>query len=247
MRIDVFTIFPALVDGFCRREPARQGPADRAARPALPRPARPHHRRPPHGRRRPVRRRRRDGDAARADLRRRRGRRPAPPAASCSARAAAASTRRWPASWPPATGFSLLCGRYEGVDHRVREHLVDGELSRRRRRAGRRRGGRLPGDRGGRPGSCPGVMGNERSADDECFGAGGLLEEPQYTRPADVPGLGGARGAALGRPRPHRPLAPGPGPAPHARATGPTWSRPGAGSPTRSARLLEEFTPVAYP
>ncbi len=27
------------------------------------------------------------------------------------------------------TGFSLLCGRYEGVDHRVREHLVDGELS----------------------------------------------------------------------------------------------------------------------
>ena len=26
-------------------------------------------------------------------------------------------------------GFALLCGRYEGVDHRVREHLVDGELS----------------------------------------------------------------------------------------------------------------------
>ena len=26
-------------------------------------------------------------------------------------------------------GFSLICGRYEGVDHRVREHLVDGELS----------------------------------------------------------------------------------------------------------------------
>ena len=26
-------------------------------------------------------------------------------------------------------GFSLLCGRYEGVDHRIREHLVDGELS----------------------------------------------------------------------------------------------------------------------
>ena len=28
-----------------------------------------------------------------------------------------------------ADGFSLLCGRYEGVDHRVREHLVDDELS----------------------------------------------------------------------------------------------------------------------
>ena len=26
-------------------------------------------------------------------------------------------------------GFSLLCGRYEGVDERVRRHLVDGELS----------------------------------------------------------------------------------------------------------------------
>src|SRR5688572_33034025 len=25
-------------------------------------------------------------------------------------------------------GFSLLCGRYEGVDHRIREHLVDDEL-----------------------------------------------------------------------------------------------------------------------
>ena len=26
-------------------------------------------------------------------------------------------------------GFSLLCGRYEGVDERVRTHLVDGEIS----------------------------------------------------------------------------------------------------------------------
>ena len=26
-------------------------------------------------------------------------------------------------------GFSLLCGRYEGIDHRVRQHLVDGEIS----------------------------------------------------------------------------------------------------------------------
>jgi tRNA (guanine37-N1)-methyltransferase len=30
----------------------------------------------------------------------------------------------------------------------------------------------------------PGVMGNEESADRESFGADGLLEEPQYTRPA---------------------------------------------------------------
>ena len=32
-------------------------------------------------------------------------------------------------------GFSLLCGRYEGVDHRVVEHLIDGEISFERRRS----------------------------------------------------------------------------------------------------------------
>jgi tRNA (guanine37-N1)-methyltransferase len=83
-------------------------------------------------------------------------------------------------------GFSLLCGRYEGVDHRVREHLVDGELS--------------IGDyvlAGGEVAAMvvleavgrlvPGVMGNERSADEESF-ASGLLEYPQYTRPAEFRG-----------------------------------------------------------
>ena len=80
-------------------------------------------------------------------------------------------------------GFSLLCGRYEGVDHRVREHLCDDELS--------------VGDvvlGGGEVAACvmieavtrllPGVMGNQTSAGDESFGASGLLEYPQYTRPA---------------------------------------------------------------
>lgn len=80
-------------------------------------------------------------------------------------------------------GFSLLCGRYEGVDHRVREHLVDGELS--------------VGDvvlSGGEVAACliieavtrlvDGAMGNAASPVTESFGAGGLLEEPQYTRPA---------------------------------------------------------------
>jgi tRNA (guanine37-N1)-methyltransferase len=82
-------------------------------------------------------------------------------------------------------GFSLLCGRYEGVDHRVREHLVDGEVS--------------IGDyvlSGGEVAACvvieavgrllPGVMGNDSSAAHESFGADGLLEEPQYTRPAEL-------------------------------------------------------------
>jgi tRNA (guanine37-N1)-methyltransferase len=80
-------------------------------------------------------------------------------------------------------GFSLLCGRYEGVDHRVREHLVDGELS--------------VGDvvlAGGEVAAClvveavtrllDGALGNAESPVTESFGAAGLLEEPHFTRPA---------------------------------------------------------------
>ena len=88
--------------------------------------------------------------------------------------------------------FSLLCGRYEGVDQRVADHLVDGELS--------------VGDvvlAGGEAAALvvveavtrllPGALGNELSSDDESF-ADGLLEYPQYTRPAnfrgwEVPGI----------------------------------------------------------
>lgn len=84
-------------------------------------------------------------------------------------------------------GFSLICGRYEGVDHRVREHLVDGELS--------------VGDvvlNGGEVAAClvieavtrllPGAMGNAESPVTESFGVHGLLEEPHYTRPAEFRG-----------------------------------------------------------
>jgi tRNA (guanine37-N1)-methyltransferase len=83
-------------------------------------------------------------------------------------------------------GFSLLCGRYEGVDERVADHLVDGELS--------------IGDyvlAGGEAAALvvveavarllPGVMGNEASVAEESFGSG-LLEYPQYTRPAEFRG-----------------------------------------------------------
>lgn len=83
-------------------------------------------------------------------------------------------------------GFSLLCGRYEGVDERVRTHLVDGEIS--------------IGDyvlAGGEVAAMvileavgrlvPGVMGNDTSADDESF-SDGLLEYPQYTKPAELRG-----------------------------------------------------------
>jgi tRNA (guanine37-N1)-methyltransferase len=84
-------------------------------------------------------------------------------------------------------GFSLLCGRYEGVDQRVADHLVDDELS--------------VGDyvlAGGETAALvvveavarlvPGVMGNAISAGHESFGDDGLLEEPVWTRPAEFRG-----------------------------------------------------------
>jgi tRNA (guanine37-N1)-methyltransferase len=86
----------------------------------------------------------------------------------------------------PEAGFSLLCGRYEGVDQRVADYLVDEELS--------------VGDfvlAGGELAALvvveavvrllPGVLGNDQSAGDESF-AGGLLEYPHYTRPASFRG-----------------------------------------------------------
>ena len=92
----------------------------------------------------------------------------------------------WAQELASGPGFSLLCGRYEGVDHRVREHLVDGELS--------------LGDfvlAGGEIAALavieavtrlvPGVMGNDASGREESF-SDGLLEYPQYTRPADFRG-----------------------------------------------------------
>jgi tRNA (guanine37-N1)-methyltransferase len=89
-------------------------------------------------------------------------------------------------------GFSLLCGRYEGVDARVTEELCDGELSIGDYVLG---GGEVAAmvvlEAVGR--LVPGVMGNTISADDESF-SDGLLEYPQYTRPAtfrghDVPAV----------------------------------------------------------
>lgn len=83
-------------------------------------------------------------------------------------------------------GFTLLCGRYEGIDQRVHAHLVDDEIS--------------IGDfvlSGGEVAAMvvleavgrlvEGVMGNESSSEEESF-AGGLLEYPHYTRPADFRG-----------------------------------------------------------
>jgi tRNA (guanine37-N1)-methyltransferase len=80
----------------------------------------------------------------------------------------------------------IICGHYEGVDHRVIEHLVDAEIS--------------IGDYVLTNGAIaavvfvdaivrllPGVLGHEQSAADDSF-SGGLLEGPQYTRPSDFRG-----------------------------------------------------------
>ena len=142
-------------------------------------------------------------------------------------------------------GFSLLCGRYEGIDHRVRQHLVDGEVS--------------VGDvvlNGGEVAACliieavvrllPGAMGNAASPVNESFGASGLLEEPHFTRPAEFRGWavpevlrGGdharierwRRAQALHRTLQHRPDL--------------LETRGGLSETDR--RLLEEFPSLTYP
>ena len=85
-------------------------------------------------------------------------------------------------------GFSLLCGRYEGVDHRVREHLVDGELSVGDVVLERGRGGRMPRHRGRRRACCQARWATRRARSPRASAQSGLLEEPQYTRPAEFRG-----------------------------------------------------------
>ena len=94
-----------------------------------------------------------------------------------------ATARRWSAL----KEVFLICGRYEGVDERVAERLASEEVS--------------VGDfvlSGGELGAAmivdvvarllPGVLGNEDSAVLESFSEEGLLDCPQYTRPAEFRG-----------------------------------------------------------
>lgn len=110
---------------------------------------------------------------------------PPRPLLSCSA-AGRRFDQAWARELAAGPGFSLLCGRYEGVDQRVADHCCDGEVS--------------VGDfvlAGGEAAALvvieatarlvPGVMGNDESAAVESF-ADGLLEYPQYTRPAEFRG-----------------------------------------------------------
>ncbi len=83
-------------------------------------------------------------------------------------------------------GLIFICGHYEGVDERVREHLVDEEIS-----LGDYvlTGGELAAmvvvDAVAR--MLPGVLGSEDSAREDSFYEG-LLDYPQYTRPSDFRG-----------------------------------------------------------
>jgi tRNA (guanine37-N1)-methyltransferase len=89
-------------------------------------------------------------------------------------------------TWATVDELTLVCGRYEGVDQRFADNLIDEEIS--------------LGDYvllGGEVGALaiiegvarllPGVVGNPESLATESFRTG-LLEEPQYTRPAEFEG-----------------------------------------------------------
>ena len=91
--------------------------------------------------------------------------------------------------WAAGEGLVVLCGRFEGVDQRVLDARGFLEVA--------------VGDAvlaGGEAAALvlieacvrlvPGVLGNPASAQEESFGADGLLEHPQYTRPRDWEGLG---------------------------------------------------------
>jgi tRNA (guanine37-N1)-methyltransferase len=81
----------------------------------------------------------------------------------------------------------FLCGRYEAIDERVREHLADDEIS-----IGNYvlTGGELPAlviiDAVAR--LLPGVLGDSRSSEEESFSCG-LLDYPHYTRPESFRGM----------------------------------------------------------
>lgn len=89
--------------------------------------------------------------------------------------------------WATMRSLALICGRYEGIDARVGDHFVDEEVS--------------LGDfvlAGGEAAALtiiegvarllPGVLGNQDSLAEESF-RGGLLEYPQFTRPATLRGV----------------------------------------------------------
>ena len=88
--------------------------------------------------------------------------------------------------WALETHLVFICGSYEGYDERIRQHLVDEDVSI----------GDFVLTNGALPAMVmidaitrliPGALGDDGSADDESF-SNGLLEYPHYTRPAEYRG-----------------------------------------------------------
>jgi tRNA (guanine37-N1)-methyltransferase len=243
MRIDVFTIFPSLVDGFCSESLLGRAREERLLELRV------------HDIRSHATDTHRTVDDAPFGGGAGMVMRPEPIAASIRAAnpprpllLLSPGGRRFDQtmakSLASSSGFSLLCGRYEGVDHRVVQHLCDGEVS---------IGDYVLG--GGEVAACviveavtrlvPGVMGNDESAAKESF-EDSLLEAPQFTRPAEFEGhavpevLRSGDHARIDRWR-------------HAQALHRTLvARPDliehrGGLSDEEKRLLEEFPAVPYP
>lgn len=97
--------------------------------------------------------------------------------------------QRLAAKWSELDELVLICGRYEGVDERVAEHLADEEISIGNFvLSGGELGAAVIVDTVAR--LLPGVLGNEDSSRNESFSEEnkGLLDCPQYTRPAEFRG-----------------------------------------------------------
>ncbi|HZJ29870.1 MAG TPA: hypothetical protein VFD37_07770, partial [Solirubrobacterales bacterium] len=90
---------------------------------------------------------------------------------------------------PPPPGLALLCGRYEGFDQRVHEHLVDDEISIGPYvLAGGELAAMVVADAVIR--KLPGALGDQESATEESFSEalGGAPEYPHFTRPESYRG-----------------------------------------------------------
>lgn len=96
-------------------------------------------------------------------------------------------TQKKAAEYATFENLILICGRYEGVDQRVADHLADEELS-----IGPYvlSGGEVPAMVVMEAVSryIPGVLGNEESLKEESHGLPGSIEYPQYTKPDEYKG-----------------------------------------------------------
>ena len=165
---------------------------------------------------------------------RRPGRRPAQPRLIVPTPAGRPFTQAFAAELAAEPWLVFACGRYEGIDARVRRVRgaadAGGRGQPRRLRAGRRRGGGAGDGRGGGPAAARRAR-QRRVAVDDSFGAGpaGLLEAPAYTKPARWRGLDVPDVLLSGT------TARSPAGAPNARANAPRGTGPSCSSAAAEA------------